>query len=55
MIFAVVEVAGLRMFTTLVEADPQAVAVGKPVRFTPMAVTDGPGGAKRFLPAFTLA
>lgn len=55
LIFAVVEVAGLRMFTTLVEADPQAVAVGKPVRFTPMAVTDGPGGAKRFLPAFTLA
>ncbi len=55
LIFAVVEVAGLRMFTTLVEADPQAVSVGKPVRFTPLAVADGPGGAKRFLPAFRLA
>jgi uncharacterized OB-fold protein len=55
LIFAVVEVAGLRMFTTLTDSDPQAVAVGKPVRFTPMTVADGPDGRKRFLPAFTLA
>jgi uncharacterized OB-fold protein len=55
LIFAVVEVAGLRMFTTLIAPDPQAVSVGQPVRFTPLAVADGPDGRRRFLPAFTLA
>lgn len=55
LIFAVVEVGGIKMFTTLVDSDPEVVSVGKPVRFTPMTVADGPGGTKRFLPAFTLA
>jgi uncharacterized OB-fold protein len=55
LIFAMVEVTGLRIFAPLVEAsDPARVAVGAAVRFTRLRVADDPRGHPRYLPAFTL-
>ena len=54
LVFAVVEVAGLRIFASLVEVrDPARLAVGGRVRFTRLRVADDPQGAPRYLPAFT--
>ena len=54
LIFAIVDVVGLRIFAPLVEvADPTAVTVGMPVRFTRIGVADDPQGKPRYLPAFT--
>ena len=53
--FAMVEVAGLRIFAPLVEApDPARVAVGAAVRFTRLRVADDPREQPRYLPAFAL-
>ncbi len=53
LVFAVVEVAGLRIFAPLVHvADPARLAVGMPVRFTRVRVADDPHGKPRYLPAF---
>ena len=53
-IFAIVELAGLRIFAPLIEvADPTRVTVGMPVRFTRIRVADDPHGKPRYLPAFT--
>jgi uncharacterized OB-fold protein len=56
LVFAMVEVAGLRVFAPLLDvADPAALAVGAPVRFAPVRVADDPQGQPRYLPAFTPA
>ncbi|MBI3456391.1 MAG: OB-fold domain-containing protein [Candidatus Rokubacteria bacterium] len=56
LIFAIVEVAGLRIFAPLVDvADPARLAIGVPVRFTRLRVADDPQGKPRYLPAFTPA
>ena len=56
LVFAMVEVAGLRLFAPLVGvADPAALAVGAHVRFAPVRVADDPQGKPRYLPAFTPA
>ncbi len=56
LVFAIVEVAGLRIFAPLLEVpDPARLAVGMPVRFTRVRVADDPAGKPRYLPAFTLA
>ena len=55
LVFAIVDVVGLRIFATLVNvADPAGLAVGTPVRFTRIRVADDPQGRPRYLPAFTL-
>jgi uncharacterized OB-fold protein len=54
LVFAVVEVAGLRIFAPLLGvADPSRLALGMPVRFTRVRVADEPGGRPRYLPAFS--
>ena len=53
LVFAMVDVVGLRIFAPLVGvADPAGLAVGMPVRFTRIRVTDDPQGRPRYLPAF---
>lgn len=52
-VFAIVQVAGLRIFAPLVDVgDVARVQIGMAVRFRPIRVADDPGGAPRFLPAF---
>jgi uncharacterized protein len=54
LIFAVVDVAGLRIFAPLTDvAEPGRLAVGMPVRFTRLRVADDPHGKPRYLLAFT--
>ena len=54
LVFAMVEVAGLRIFAPLLEVtDPARVTVGMSVRFTRVRVADDPQGRPRYLPAFT--
>jgi uncharacterized OB-fold protein len=60
LVFAIVEIAGLRIFAPLVGvSDPSRLALGAPVRFTPVRVADGPQGEPRhhlaFAPAATPA
>lgn len=56
LVFAMVDVAGLRIFAPLVEvADLARLAVGMPVRFTRIRVADDPQGKPRYLVAFTPA
>ena len=54
-VFAVVVVGGHRIFTIVTGADPAALTVGSRVRLAPIRVDDDPGGAARWLPAFTTA
>jgi uncharacterized protein len=54
LVFAVVEVAGLRVFAPLTGVtDPARLVLGGPVRFAPVRVADDPQGQPRYLPAFT--
>jgi uncharacterized protein len=53
-VFAVVEVAGHRIFSVLLDAAPEKVVVGQRVRLAPLRVEDDPEGHARWLPAFTL-
>jgi uncharacterized OB-fold protein len=56
LVFAVVAVAGLRIFAPLVEVtDVAALAVGQPVSFRAVRVADDAQGRPRHLPAFTPA
>ena len=56
LVFAMVDVAGLRIFAPLVDVgDPARVALGMSVRFTRIRVADDPQGRPRYLLAFTLA
>jgi uncharacterized protein len=53
LVFAMVDVAGLRVFAPLVDvADPGALSVGARVRLAPVRVADDPQGQPRYLPAF---
>ena len=54
-VFAIVKVAGLRVFSILVDADPAKLAIGQKVRVVPLRVADDPKGNARWLPAFRLA
>ncbi len=54
-VFAIVKVAGHRIFAILVGADPAAVRIGQRVRLLPVRVADDPKGNARWLPAFTPA
>lgn len=55
LIFGVVRIDELRLFSRLVGTDPAALALGKRVRFTPLRVADDHEGRHRYLPAFTLS
>jgi hypothetical protein len=56
LVFAMVEVAGLRIFAPLLEVvDPAGLRLGAPVRLRPLRVADDPQGESRHLPAFSLA
>ena len=56
LVFAVVEVAGLRVFAALTGvSDPATLRVGAPVRLAPVRVADDPQGQPRYLLAFTPA
>lgn len=53
LIFAIVEVAGLRIFAPLVEvSDPAGVAIGMPVRFRRIRIAEDPQGKARYVVAF---
>lgn len=52
LVFAIVEVQGLRIFAPILDAEPARLRLGAPVRFTPMRVADGPDGSPRYLAAF---
>ena len=52
-VFAIVKVAGHRIFTTLAGAEPGSLRVGQPVRLAPVRVADDARGGPRWLPAFT--
>ena len=54
LIFGIVKIYELRLFSTIVETDPGALGVGKRVRFTPLRVADDSEGKRRHLPAFKL-
>ena len=54
LIFAVVLVEGLRIFTRLVETEPSQVERGRTVRLLPSAVGQDPEGDERYVPTFTL-
>ena len=54
LIFAVVLVEGLRIFTRLVETEPGQVERGRTVRLLPSAVGQDPEGDERYVPTFTL-
>ena len=51
-VFAIVKVAGHRIFTVVRDADPARLAVGQRVRLDPLAVAADPMGLPRWLPAF---
>jgi uncharacterized OB-fold protein len=54
LVFAVVAVAGLRIFAPLVEAsDPATLKIGQSVAFRAVRVADDAQGRPRHLPAFT--
>jgi hypothetical protein len=52
-VFAIVKVAGHRIFSVLLGVDSQQVRVGQRVRLQPLRVVDDPKGNARWLPAFT--
>ena len=54
LIFGIVSIHELRLFTRIVETDPAALGMGKRVQFTPLRVADDSQGKHRHLPAFKL-
>jgi uncharacterized OB-fold protein len=52
LVFGVVALAGLRIFSLILCSDPKKIAVGETVRFKPIEVTGEPGGERRLLHAF---
>lgn len=54
LVFAIVKIAGLRIFAPIVNSDPARVTVGGTVRFVSERVADDAKGAHRYLPAFEL-
>ena len=55
LIFAVVDLDGIRIFTRLVDTDPALVQRGLTVELRPSLVSPDPQGEERYLPTFTLA
>jgi uncharacterized protein len=53
-IFAVITVAGHRIFSIVRGADATALTIGARVRLTPLQVADDPKGQPRWLVAFTV-
>lgn len=51
LIFAVVEVGPVRLFTTLI-GEPSSVEIGSTVRLQPSRIADNPDGSPRYLPTF---
>lgn len=54
LIFAVVRIDGLYIFTRLVDTRGADLKRGAAVRLAPAAVADGPDGHPRLLPTFSL-
>ena len=54
LVFAVVRIDGLHVFTRLVDTQGADLKRGAAVRLAPEAVADGPDGHTRLLPTFTL-
>jgi hypothetical protein len=54
LIFAVVDLDGIRIFTRLVDTDPALVQRGLTVELHPSLVSPDPQGEERYLPTFTL-
>jgi uncharacterized OB-fold protein len=55
LVFAIVELAGLRIFAPLTGVtDPARLSRGARVRFAAVRVADDPQGRRRYLPAFAL-
>jgi uncharacterized OB-fold protein len=54
-VFAVVKVAGHRIFTILTGGDPASVRIGQGVRLAPLRIADDLKGHARWLPAFRVA
>ena len=54
LIFAVVDLGAVRLFTRLVETDPAAVQRGMLVELHPSLVSPDPQGEERYLPTFTV-
>jgi uncharacterized protein len=54
LIFAVVDINGLRIFTRLVDTDPAFVRRGLQVELHPSLVTPDPQGEERYLPTFAV-
>ena len=54
LIFAVVDINGLRIFTRLVDADPGSVRRGLEVELHPSLVAPDPQGEERYLPTFAV-
>jgi uncharacterized OB-fold protein len=52
-VFAIVKVAGHRIFSLVLDTDPARVAIGQRVRLKPLAVAADSKGNPRWLPAFT--
>jgi len=55
LIFAVVDIDGLRIFTRLVDTDPALVRRGLRVELHPSLVAPDPQGEKRYLPTFAVS
>lgn len=53
-VFAIVKVAGHRVFAVVHAADPATITLGQRVRLAPLRVADDPSGRPRYLPAFTV-
>jgi hypothetical protein len=51
-VFAIVKVAGHRIFALVMGADPTALKIGHRVRLAPLRVADDSKGQPRWLPAF---
>lgn len=54
LIFGIVKIGQLRLFSQIVETDPATLAVGEKVQFLPLRVSDDHEGNPRYLPAFRL-
>ena len=54
LIFGIVKIHNLRLFSRIVETDPGGLGVGKRVQFTSLRIADDSEGKHRHLPAFKL-
>ena len=52
-VFAIVKLAGHRIFSVVRDSNPASLIIGQRVRLAPLRVADDPTGQPRYLPAFT--